>query len=145
MTNVERILAAYAEAEPWKADHDDARFCFRAEEVIAIGNAGFMLVTRIDAAWQDHVAGGRLPFKEEDDRQVGEFYRMWVAASERLLPLIEELGRDGFEINGVDEFLTHLEEARSILESRALEAEMRPIEEVLPLAKGNPRPERYGK
>jgi hypothetical protein len=69
---------------------------------------------------------------------------VWVEISEHKLDEIERLASEGYQIRGADEFLTHLEEARAILASRDLEAEMRPIEEVLPLAKGNPRPERYG-
>ena len=43
------------------------------------------------------------------------------------------------------DFSATCEEARAILESRDLEHQMRPIEEILPLVKGNPQPERYGR
>jgi hypothetical protein len=144
MRNAERILAAYAEAEPWKADHDAAMRSLELEEVIAVGNLAFEVVSFIDATWQDHVATGRVPFRDEDDRRVGQLYRRWVEISERKLDEVERLAREGYEIRGADAFRTHLEEARAILESRELEAHMRPIEQILPLVKGNPRPERYG-
>lgn len=144
MRNAERVLAAYAEAEPWQDDHDAAERCVEWEEVVAVANAVFRLVSTIDAAWQGRVMAGAVPYRDEDDRRIGELYRLWVETSERRLGEIEALGREGFEVQGADEFLVHLDEARSLLEARALEAEMRPIEEVLPLARGNPRPERYG-
>ncbi|HWE39225.1 MAG TPA: hypothetical protein VG406_21935 [Isosphaeraceae bacterium] len=144
MRNAERVLAAYAEAEPWREDHDAAGRCFELEEVVAVGNLAFQLIVSIDAAWQGRVAAGLVPYRDEDDRRIGELHRMWVEASERRLGEIEALGREGFEVQGAEEFLIHLDEARSLIESRALEAQMRPIEEVLPLARGNPRPERYG-
>jgi hypothetical protein len=142
MTIAERILSAYA--EPWTANHDAGLRCFEVEQVLAAGNLAFELVIAVDAAWQDHVAAGDLPFTEEDDRRIGDLYRQWVEVSERNQVAIAELIEGGCDLKGADEFLTHLEEARSILESRSLEAEMRPIEELLPLARGNPRPERYG-
>lgn len=145
MKNAELVLAAYAEAEPWNPDHDAAMRCFEMEEVIAVGNFAYEFVCHADAAWQDHVAAGKLPYKEENDQQFGENYRKWVEITERNLDEIEKLTRDGYEVKRADELMAHLEEARGILESRDLEAEMRPIEEILTLAKGNPRPERYGK
>ena len=143
MTIAERILSAYAGAEPWPTNHDDALRRFEMEQVIAAGNLAFDLITGWDATRQDHVAAGRFPHREEDDRLIGEHYRMWLEISERNRLAIEELVQGGFDPKGADAFLARLEEAWSILESRALEAEMRPIEELLPLAKGNPRPERY--
>ena len=50
MRNAEGILAAYDEAEPWKADHDLAMQCFEMEEVIAVGNMAFEFVPFIDAS-----------------------------------------------------------------------------------------------
>lgn len=145
MRNAERILAAYAEAEPWKDDHDAAMRCFEMEEVIAVGNLAFQFVSYIDAAWQDLVVAGKVLYQEEEDRQISQFYRRWAEITERNLDEIKKLTQDGFEIKGVDQCLNHFEEARGVLESRVLEAEMRPIEEILTLSKGNPRPERYGK
>ncbi len=81
MRNAERILAAYDEAEPWKADHDTAVQCFEMEEVLAVGNMAYDLVSFIDAAWQDRVARGKVLFKEEDDRRIGESYRKWIEIS----------------------------------------------------------------
>jgi hypothetical protein len=147
MRTGERFLAAYASAEAalWKADHDAAMRCFEVEEFLAAGNLAFKLGTFIEATWQGHVAEGSLPYKEEVDREIGEFYRSWVEITERNLAKLRQLEEEGFDVKGADEFLAHLEEARCILESRALESEMRPVEEILPLAKGNPRPERYGR
>ena len=145
MRNAERILAAYDAVEPWRADHDTAMQCFEMEEILAVGNMAYDLVSFIDAAWQDRVARGKVLFTEEDDRQIGELYRKWIEVSERKVGDIGRLAHEGYEVHGADTFLTHLEEARAILESRALEDHMRPVEDILPLAKGNPRPERYGK
>jgi hypothetical protein len=144
LRNAERILAAYAEAEPWKADHDAAMRSLEMEEIVAVGNMAYEVVSYIDATWQDYVAAGRVSFDEGYDRQIGDLYRTWLEISDRKLDDIGSLAREGYEIRGVDAFRTHLEEARAILASRDLEPEMRPIEEVLPLVKGNPRPERYG-
>lgn len=145
MKNAERILAAYALAEPWQEDHDDALRCFEAEEFLAVGNLAYDLLTYVETTWQDRVAAGLIPFNDEDDRQLGALYRIWVEASERKLDEIQTLTRKGYDLQGDETFLAHLEEARSLLEARSLEAEMRPIEEILPLVQGNPRPERYGK
>ena len=145
MRNAERILAAYDEAEPWKADHDAAMQWFEMEEIIAVGNMAFEFVSFIDASWQDHVASGRVPFKEEDDQRIGQYYRKWVEISERRIDEIETLTREGYEVQGADRFLSNFEEARAVLESRDLEHQMRPIEEILPLVRGNPQPERYGR
>jgi hypothetical protein len=145
MTNADRILAAYDEAEAWKADHDASMQSFDMQEVIVFGNMAYEFISFIDATWQEYVARGKLLFKEEDDRQIGEFYRKWVEISERRIDEIGRLTRKGYEIQGADRFLTLLEEARAILESRALEGAMRPIEDILLSVKGNPRPERYGK
>lgn len=144
MKIAEQILEAYAKADPWKLDHDDAMRCFEMEEIIAVGNMTYKLVSYIVATWQDHVVAGSVPYQDEDDRQISQFYQSWVTVSERNLSEIEKLTRNGFEVKGSEEFATHLAEARSIIESRALEAEMRSIEEILPLANGNPRPDRYG-
>jgi hypothetical protein len=145
MKNADRILAAYDEAEPWKADHDASMQCFEMEEVIAVGNLAYELISFIDATWQQYVARGKVLFKEEDDSQIGQFYRKWVEISERRIVEIESLTREGSEIQGADRFLILLVEAKAILDSRELEDQMRPIEDILPLVKGNPRPERYGK
>jgi hypothetical protein len=145
MELAERILTTYDEAEPWKADHDAAVQCLEMEKVVALGNRAYDLLSDFVAFWQDYVARGVLPFNKKDDRRHGDAYRTWVETSMRKLGEIEKLTRDGHEIKGADELRAHLEEARSILESRALEDQMRPIEEILHLAKGNPRPERYGK
>ena len=144
MRNAEQILKAYAEAEPWKKDHDAAMRCFEMDEVIELGNLAFRFLSYVDAAWQERVAAGKIPYTEEDDRQIGKLYETWVNITEQDLVEIEKLTREGFEVRGATSLIVQFEEARSLLESRALEAEMRPIEEILPLARGNPRPERYG-
>jgi hypothetical protein len=143
MTPAEQFLAAYAGVEPWKANHDAAIRCFEVEDRIALGILAYQVVTYVDAAWQERVAEGKLRFEEENDRRIGKLYRTWVEISERNLAAVEELIRDGFEVKGADEFLARLEEARSLLESRDLESEMRPIEKIQTLERGNPRPERY--
>lgn len=145
MQTTERILTAYAEAEPWKADHDAAMRCLGMEENIAVGIAVLKLIACYEAAWQEHVATGKVPYDEAEDIRIGQFYQRWLQATERSLEEIQKLNEQGYEVKGTDELLIHLEEARSILESRILEVEMQTIEEVLPLAKGNPRPERYGR
>ncbi len=145
MKNAERILAAYTQAEPWKADHDAAMQCFEMEEILAVGDLALRLIFHRDAAWQEHVASGKIPYKKDEDVQIGDFYKSWVEVSERMLSVIKALADVGFVVNGADDFELQLEEARSLLDSRILETEMRPVEDILPLVKGNPRPERYGK
>jgi hypothetical protein len=131
MELAEQILAASDEAEPWKADHDAAMRCFEMEKVIAGGNRAYDLISDFVAAWQDYVARGELPFVEEEDRRYGDFYRIWVETTERKLGEIEKLTGAGYEVKGADKLRAYLEEARSILESRALEDQMRPVEEIL--------------
>ncbi len=131
MSNADRILAAYDEAEPWKTDHDSSMQCFEMEEVIAVGHLAYELVSFVDATWQQYVARGKILFKEEDDRQIGQLYRKWVEISERRIIEIESLTREGYEIQGADRFLTLLEEGKAILDSRELEHDMRPIEDIL--------------
>jgi len=145
LKNAERILAAYAEADSWEVDHDDAIRCFDMEELIAVGGLAFEFLSFVESAWQDHVSAGKIEYQEEDDRQIGRLYQKWVEITERNVAEVEKLTRNGFQVKGADQFFVDLEEARSLIESRTLEAEMLPIEEILPLAHGNPRPERYSK
>jgi hypothetical protein len=45
-----------AQAEPWKADHDSAMRSFEMEEIVAVGNMAYQVVSYIDVTWQEYVA-----------------------------------------------------------------------------------------
>ena len=81
----------------------------RMEEIIAVGNMAYEFVSFIDATWQDHVARGKVLFKEEDDSQIGQLYRKWVEISERRIEEIGRLAREDYEVQVRDRFLSHLE------------------------------------
>ncbi len=144
MTSAERILAAYAESESWKSEHDLAMRCFEAEDFIVLGDLAFRRVTRADADWQERVSSGAIPYNESDDAKIGMCYQLWIEITDRNLIAIEAQSLDGYEIKGLGELRALLAEAIAMLESRSLESAMHSVDDILHLAKGNPRPARYG-
>lgn len=145
MKNAEGVLSLYGGAETWKADHDTVMAAYRMEEVAALGVMAYQFLSGVDAAWQEHVAAGQIAYDEGDDQRIGRLYGLWVETTERYLVPIDRIIQAGLEVKGSDHLRLLLEEARAILESRVLEANIRPIDELLPLARGNPRPECYGR
>ncbi len=72
-------------------------------------------------------------------------YAMWLETSERCLTAARKLKDWGYEVVGLDAFEKAIAEARWIGESVAIEAEIRPYDELVDrLAPENPAPERYG-
>jgi hypothetical protein len=140
-----RMLAAYAESEPWKAEHDEVMRFYEVEEAIAYGNSLFLGLTTDDALWQAHVQRGELVFREEDRLQIAANYRSWIETSQRILSEVDRLAQDRSDIQGIATFRQHLQEAICILDAESFETELPPVEQLLLLAdQGNPRPDRYG-
>jgi hypothetical protein len=149
MHTAEAFLAVF-ESEPWAT----ARATVSSgggpsaspdtEELVEAANSVYRLISKTEASWQNSVASGVTAYREDEDRQFGDLYRRWSEVCKKYVPRLRELARGESPSEGLDELLGHFEEADALLAARELEASMRPIEEILPLAAGNPRPERYG-
>lgn len=140
-----RYASDYAESEPWKIDHDMAMRCRDIEEAMVWGGRLFRAASEDEARFQDRVFRGELSPDDPTLGQIEEVYRILASAFEMVLESAERIASHGFAVEGLDDFRLVVEEARCMVGSFDIEAEIRPVEELLPLCQGNPNPERYGK
>lgn len=109
------IVSAYAEAEPWKEDHDTAMICFSVEQMVSWGNRLFRGLCEDDEIWQTHVLESNVAYDSDWQENLLDLFRKWRRGSERLLTQIEWLEGSGFEVRGSSEFRRNCIEARGIL------------------------------
>jgi hypothetical protein len=141
-----RLLSAYADLEPWKRDHDEAQSCLDVEENLAWGVNLYRGLLERESRKSLQISRD---FDQEEAAsffaEMTQFYQMWLNASEVYLDAARSFVGSGYVVDGLDAFEQTVEEARCLLGNLALESEIRPIEELIALAKPeNPRPERYG-
>jgi hypothetical protein len=140
-----RLLSAYADREPWKEGHDEARGCLDVEEKLAWGVPIFKGLLDLEARAQAHALKGPSPEAEQLLELMPLFYQLWAEASEFYLGRARAFSESGYEVEGLDEFQATVEEARCLLGNLGLEEEIRPMEALMGLARPeNPRPDRYG-
>lgn len=145
----QRVISAYAESEPrrdesWDESHDLAMYCREIEDALAWGVYLFRDLSDLEARSQARVLRGELAPDGYDWEGHERDFRRWAAASEKFLGLAEDLAREGFDVGGLEEFRTVVEEARCLIGLWDFEPELRPIEEARPLTRPeNPRPDRY--
>ena len=125
-------------------DPDRIIECFELERRIAAGQMAWRLIADVSSAWQARVAEGQFSVDASFQGRLEDSYRHWIAITEEVLNEAGDLSRVGLTIRGFGELSILLEEAHAILESSEIEEEMRPFEEILPLVRGNPRPDLYG-
>ncbi len=109
------VVSAYAEAEPWKEDHDTAMTGFCIEEMVSWGNRLFRGLSEDEETWHTQVFESKVAYDAEWQENLLELFRKWLKGSERLLTQIEWLEGSGFEVRGSGEFRQNCIEARGIL------------------------------
>jgi hypothetical protein len=139
-----RLVSAYAESEPWKIEHDRAMQCRDIEDALIWGERLLRAVSEDEKRYQARAARGERAAGDLIQTQIEESYRILGSAFELVLESAEALNAHGFAVEGLDHFRLVVEEARCLLDSFDIEAEMRPTQELSHLARGCPRPERYG-
>ncbi|MEO6810908.1 MAG: hypothetical protein ABI353_17490 [Isosphaeraceae bacterium] len=140
----QRLVTAYAESEPWKTEHDRAMQCQDLEEAMIWGSRLFRAVVEVDEWNQARAIRGEPGPGNVIQDQIEKSYQILALACDRVLKSADALTAHRFAVEGLEEFRLLVEEAWCMAAGFEIEAEMRPIEELLPLAKGCPRPERYG-
>ena len=139
------LVRAYANNESWKVDHIEAQLCCDFEEHLAWGVRLFEGLLTFEARMQDRVLRGGDPRLIDELESMPDLYNQWLNASERCLTVVKRFAEKGYAVDGLDTFEEAITQARWICESAAIEAEIRPYEEVLERLKpGNPDPSRYG-
>jgi hypothetical protein len=141
-----RLVLAFAEAEPWKIDHQRAMLCRDIEDDMAWGIRLMSGLAEEEATFQALVlAGGPAGDIEAGMAGIDECRRVLVEVCEKILETAESLRRDRDAIDGIEEFRAAIEEARHRVEAAEFEQELPPLETMRPLLRPeNPRPERYG-
>jgi hypothetical protein len=144
-TQTEKLIQTYADRESWIEDHRDAMKCYELEDMIASGVMLMANLTTLDENLQQAVMDDKDELAEEILGKMPGLYRRIVKASEFYLGVAESFIRKGYSVARIGEFRAALEEARCIADSLEFEQHIRPIEELIPLARpGNPDPSRYG-
>lgn len=101
-----------------------------------------------NSEWKNQLRLAESHAGEEEIREAIEAsdsrYDRWIQRAARDLDEARRLARDGDDIAGIDELAEALEEARAMAANRELEADIRPIEDLIRNARPeNPRPGRY--
>ena len=118
--------------------------CLDVEATMSMGVKLFRWLTDGEARCQQLALRGEVPPDDPVWEDIEQAYRSWLLASEKLLIRADEFARDGFDLDGLGEFRTTVDEARSLVALWEFEPQILPIEEALPLTKPqNPLPTRY--
>jgi hypothetical protein len=108
-----RQLEAYEEG--WQKDHADAMRCRDFEEFLAVGVAVFRALAQVDAARRQRIARGLEEPSPEDDRELLDHFRRWLATARLVREELRSL-EDQFEaVDGSAEFCRCVKEAREIV------------------------------
>ncbi len=128
--------------------HEDRDMALRVAELEGLLSRSMRLYRRLqeaEAALQGAVFSG---FADADNpffAQADRIYRDLIPGLVDLAAMGQALADAGHPVAGLDEFIAMAEEADAMLGSRDVEPEIRPIEELVPLARpGNPDVARYG-
>ena len=139
------LISAYANNEGWKIDHVEAQLCRDFEDSLGWGCWLFERLLDLEAKMQARAFSGVDARTLSDLESMPKLYQQWLEASERCLDLAKEFTTQGYVVDGLETFEKAVDQARWICESEALEAEIRPYDEILKhLAPDNPDPSRYG-
>jgi hypothetical protein len=143
-------VAAFFETEPWKSGTAESSAAGEARDLereafVVAANGFYSVMLEMEAWFVASVASGKWRNGETEDRSFTRGYRRWLEACNKAIVDLNVATSEGSQDERVQELMRNIEDVRCVLESRELEGSMRPIDEILPLALGNPRPERYGR
>lgn len=134
------LLSAYADKESWNREHDQAQLCLEVEEKLAWGIWIFQGLLDFEARIQSHALKRPGPEMNRLLDVIPTFYQRWVEESAFYLEQARQLQAAGGDVEGVEAFEATLEEARCLIGNLKLEDEIRPIEELIGLARGESDP-----
>ena len=123
-----RMLAAYAEHEPWLRHHEEAMRCLDFEERLVWGMGLFRTLNEIEARIQAQLI--KMPV-DPAIAKLPDFdacYIRWLEVSEGYLATARGFASSGYEIPVLEEFSVMVEEARAMIENNSLEHEMPSID-----------------
>lgn len=144
-TTTKRLISAYADAEQWKAPHREAMLCRDIEDDIAWGVRLFRGLCEHDAKLQALVINGKVAPDDPALSEIASLYDMWVRAARQRLKFVNTMEKEGFSVEGAEDFQATLEEAECFIENSGFGERLPAIEELIQHARpDNPRPERYG-
>jgi hypothetical protein len=139
-----KLMEAYAADDPWKPDHDQAMACRDIEDLLADGILLFRRIGEIEAKYQRLAFASRIEDVEGFVKEIDDFYRAWIEASQRWLMKAERMAAQGYTVEGLNAFRTTIEEAWNLVGNSDLERDIRPLDELIASARpDNPRPGRY--
>ncbi len=140
-----RMLAAYAEHEPWLRHHEEAMRCLDFEERLVWGMGLFRTLNEIEARIQAQLIQAPIDPVIAKLSDFDAYYLLWLDVSEGYLAMARKFAANGYEVPVLEEFSVMVEEARAMIENNALEHEMPSIEAARVAVKAtNPDPARYG-
>ena len=147
MNVTRRMMSAFAEEEPWKRNHDAVKACWKMEDVLA---QGIMLLkwmmeaeSKVIRSGATHIEG--FASMDEFFAATKSLYETWIEAARRHLGSAELFVKDGYDVQGIDEFRCVLKDAECMVDNLELESQIPPMADLMKLAnRGNPDPGRYG-
>ena len=108
-------LSTYIESEPWNEAPGGTMTCLDVEATMSMGVKLFRWLTDGEARCQQLALRGEVPPDDPVWEDIEQAYRSWLLASEKLLIRADEFARDGFDLDGLGEFRTTVDEARSLV------------------------------
>ena len=90
--------------EAWKPAHDDAMACRDLEEAVDNALGFYRLIHKANKRWAKAIDSGAASFSWSIAEQFAAAYRWWLDGAALLESAIAESERQGFEVEGAQEF-----------------------------------------
>jgi hypothetical protein len=111
----DRLKLYRGHSEAWKDDHDLATACFELEELVATGIDAVDAINRADEWLRSRVASGKAKYDAIQDARIDALYQQWMHGSDRVIALLDQFEKKGFEVRGAEQFRRSYREVQGIL------------------------------
>lgn len=143
VNTVRRMMTNFSEG--WKKDHDQVRACWELEDQAQILIGLFRMMTDLEARLQNRAIRGAIASDGGFIGEMDELYGVWIAVAEDRLAAIRDLVTEEYAVDGSEELARIVEECKAMMANNAMEPDMLPFEEMVPLVRPDcPDPGRYG-
>ncbi|MDB5876333.1 MAG: hypothetical protein JWQ07_5775 [Ramlibacter sp.] len=113
--DIRQLLAILdRDVESWKADHEGAMRCRKAEAKAALAVGVFLAIDVIDMSRRAAVFSGRQAFDPTEDAIIESLYREWLESANKVSAVIDAAESDGFEVDYIESFRRAHREARAM-------------------------------
>lgn len=107
----EQVNLYAKQVEHWKKDGIPAALCWEIEQLLRLGFTALDNIRSTDRHWSIE-ARQKNTVSAADVRRIGDLYRRWLKACERLLPVIDRLEAEQFFPEGADRLRRSVREVR---------------------------------